>query len=84
MALISLRRLKLETRMVLVLGLVALLQTIAIGMFALHYLSQSLEEQMGQRSLQPLVILVPLLSKATPSTPTLNKSSRTTNKITDR
>jgi two-component system CitB family sensor kinase len=48
---ISLRRLKLKTRMVLVLGLVALLQTIAIGLFALHYLSQSLEEQMGQRAL---------------------------------
>ncbi len=47
----SLRKLKLKTRMVLVLGLVALLQTISIGMFALHYLSQSLEEQMGQRAL---------------------------------
>ncbi|MFT6916722.1 MAG: two-component system CitB family sensor kinase [Motiliproteus sp.] len=44
-------RLKLKTRMLLVLGLVALLQTISIGLFALHYLSQSLEEQMGQRAL---------------------------------
>ncbi|MEH6650457.1 MAG: sensor histidine kinase [Motiliproteus sp.] len=51
MGLISLRRLKLETRMVLVLGLVALLQTIAIGVFALYYLNQSLHEQMGQRAM---------------------------------
>lgn len=51
MGLISLRHLKLEARMVLVLGLVALVQTIAIGMFALHYLSQSLHEQMGLRAM---------------------------------
>ncbi len=42
---------KLETRMIVVLGLVALIQTTAIGMFALHYLSQSLHEQMGQRAM---------------------------------
>lgn len=48
---ISLRRLKLKTRMVLILGLMALLQTGVLGLFALQHLNQSLEEQMGQRAL---------------------------------
>lgn len=43
----SLRSLKLNHRMVLVLGLMALLQTGSIGLFALHYLNQSLDEQLG-------------------------------------
>ncbi|GAA0687678.1 sensor histidine kinase [Marinobacterium maritimum] len=37
--------------MVLILGLIALLQTGALGLFALHYLSSSLQEQMGERAL---------------------------------
>ncbi len=42
---------KLKTRMVLILGVVGLLQTGLIGLFAVHHLSQSLEEQIGQRAL---------------------------------
>lgn len=48
---LSLRKLKLNTRMILILGIMALLQTGFIGFFALHYLSQSLEEQIGQRAI---------------------------------
>lgn len=48
---VSLRALKLKTRMVLILGLMALLQTGFIGLFALHFLSQSLDEQISQRAL---------------------------------
>ena len=48
---LSLRSLKLKTRMILILGFTALLQTGAIGLFALHYLNQSMDEQMGQRGL---------------------------------
>jgi len=48
---LSLRKLKLNTRMILILGIMALLQTGFIGLFALHYLSQSLEEQIGQRAI---------------------------------
>ena len=44
-------RLKLKTRMILVLGLMALLQTGLIGIFAVQYLHQSLEEQIGERAL---------------------------------
>ncbi|WP_028025446.1 ATP-binding protein [Enterovibrio calviensis] len=47
----SLRSLKLKTRMMLILGLMALLQTGLIGVFALGYLSHSLDEQIGQRAL---------------------------------
>ncbi len=48
---LSLRRLKLKTRMVLILGLMALLQTGFLGLFALQFLNHSLDEQMGQRAL---------------------------------
>ncbi len=48
---LSLRRLKLKSRMVLILGLVALLQTGFIGIFALQFLNHSLDEQVGQRAL---------------------------------
>ncbi|RDE18778.1 sensor histidine kinase [Motiliproteus coralliicola] len=48
---LSLRALKLKTRMVLILGLIALLQTGSIGLFALYYLNQSLDEQIGERAL---------------------------------
>ncbi|GAA0784244.1 ATP-binding protein [Marinobacterium sediminicola] len=47
----SIRHYPLKTRMVLILGLIALLQTGALGLFALHHLSQSLQEQMGERAL---------------------------------
>ena len=46
-----LNRLKLKSRMMLVLGLIALVQTGFIGAFAVHYLQTSLEEQIGQRAL---------------------------------
>ena len=48
---LTLRALKLKPRMILILGLMALLQTGSIGLFALHYLSHSLDEQIGQRAL---------------------------------
>lgn len=48
---LSIRRFPLKTRMVLLLGLIALLQTGALGLFALHYLTSALEEQMGERAL---------------------------------
>ena len=48
---LSIRRYPLKTRMVLILGLIALLQTGALGLFALHYLASALEEQMGERAL---------------------------------
>ncbi len=47
----SLRSLNLKTRMVLILGLMALLQTGLVGLFALHNLNQSLEVQMGEQAL---------------------------------
>jgi len=46
-----LRRLKLKSRMILILGVMALVQTGFIGLFAVHYLQHSLEEQIGQRAL---------------------------------
>ncbi|WP_432474765.1 ATP-binding protein [Amphritea sp. HPY] len=46
-----LRRLKLKQRMILILGLMALLQTGVLGLFAVHYLQHSLDEQIGQRAL---------------------------------
>ncbi|MGP4843383.1 ATP-binding protein [Marinobacter sp. 1Y8] len=47
----SYRKLKLKTRMILVLGLVSALQTGLIGAFAGYYLSESLYDQIGQRAL---------------------------------
>ncbi|GAB4354506.1 MAG: sensor histidine kinase [Gammaproteobacteria bacterium] len=43
---------KLQTRMLLILGLLALLQTGLMGGFTLHLVSTTLEEQIGQRALQ--------------------------------
>lgn len=43
---------KLQTRMLLILGLLALLQTGLMGGFALHFVATTLEEQIGQRALQ--------------------------------
>lgn len=48
---LTLRKPKLKTRMILVLGLVSALQTILIGGFAGYYLSDSLYEEIGQRAL---------------------------------
>lgn len=47
---LTLRNLKLRTRMALILGLMALLQTGLLGIFALNYLDNSLEEQVGQKA----------------------------------
>ncbi|SEQ02032.1 PAS domain S-box-containing protein [Amphritea atlantica] len=44
-------QLKLKQRMILILGVMALIQTGFIGLFALHYLERSLDEQIGQRAL---------------------------------
>ncbi|WP_415881673.1 ATP-binding protein [Neptuniibacter sp. QD34_54] len=46
-----LSRLKLKSRMILILGLMAIVQTGFIGVFAVHYLHKSLDEQIGQRAL---------------------------------
>jgi two-component system, CitB family, sensor kinase len=46
-----LKHLKLKSRMILVLGMMALVQTGFIGLFALHYLQQSLDEQIGERAM---------------------------------
>lgn len=43
--------LTLKSRMILIIGLMALIQTGSIGLFAVHYLQQSLNEQIGQRAL---------------------------------
>ncbi|MGX9419097.1 ATP-binding protein [Vibrio sp. RC27] len=45
------RRLKLKGRMILILGLMALIQTVVIGAFAINYLHKSLDEQIGQKAL---------------------------------
>ncbi|MFT6978873.1 MAG: two-component system CitB family sensor kinase [Marinobacter psychrophilus] len=45
------RRTKLKTRMILTLGLVSVLQTVFIGVFAGYYLSESLYNEIGQRAL---------------------------------
>ncbi|QEW08253.1 sensor histidine kinase [Nitrincola iocasae] len=49
--LLVLRKLKLKTRMILVLGLVSAIQTGLIGGFAWYYLSDSLDDEIGQRAL---------------------------------
>lgn len=43
---------KLQTRMLLILGLLTLLQTGLMGGFTLHFVATTLEDQMGQRALQ--------------------------------
>ncbi len=47
-----LRKLKLKTRMILILGLVSALQTGLIGAFAWYYLADSLDDQIGERALK--------------------------------
>lgn len=44
-------RLKLKSRMIVILGLMTVVQTGFIGLFAVHYLQHSLDEQIGQRAL---------------------------------
>ncbi|WP_428622089.1 ATP-binding protein [Sedimenticola sp.] len=41
---------KLKSRMILILGFMALVQSGLVGLFAVHYLRQSLDEQIGQRA----------------------------------
>jgi|OM-RGC.v1.001122285 Signal transduction histidine kinase regulating citrate/malate metabolism len=48
----KLRELKLKTRMTLVLGVMALIQTGGLGVFALNYLDNALEDQMAARALE--------------------------------
>lgn len=45
------RRLKLKSRMMVILGLMALLQTSMLGLFAVQYLSQSLNDEIGLKTL---------------------------------
>ncbi|MBT3436796.1 MAG: sensor histidine kinase [Oceanospirillaceae bacterium] len=45
------RKLKLKSRMMFILGLMALLQTSMLGLFALQYLNQSLNDEIGVRAL---------------------------------
>ncbi len=61
-----LSHLKLKTRMILVLGLMALLQTGLIGVFAVQYLHQSLDEQIGERALHvaKTIAAIPQISDA--------------------
>lgn len=57
------KKLKLKTRMILILGLVSAIQTGLIGGFAGYYLSDSLDEQIGQRAL--------MVAKTVAATPTI-------------
>lgn len=61
--------LKLKTRMILILGLMALLQTGLIGLFAVHYLQQSLDEEIGQRAMD--------VARTIASTPSVIEAVRT-------
>ena len=45
------RRLKLKSRMMVILGLMALLQTSMLGWFTMQYLSQSLNDEIGLKTL---------------------------------
>lgn len=49
---LSLRRLKLKQRMVLILGVIAILQTGTLGYFAINYLDRVLNEQIGQQAMR--------------------------------
>ncbi|PSW19822.1 sensor histidine kinase [Photobacterium sanctipauli] len=49
---LSLRFLRLNTRMVLILGLIAILQTGILGHFAIRYLDNVLDEQIGQQAMR--------------------------------
>lgn len=49
---LSLRRLRLKPRMILILGMIAILQTGALGYFAISYLDKVLNEQIGQQAMR--------------------------------
>ncbi|MGF1684070.1 ATP-binding protein [Photobacterium minamisatsumaniensis] len=51
-AFLSLRFLRLNTRMVLILGIIAVLQTGILGHFAIRYLDSVLDEQIGQQAMR--------------------------------
>ncbi|ODA35160.1 histidine kinase [Veronia pacifica] len=57
---------KLKTRMILLLGMMCLLQTLGIGIFTLTYLNQSLDEQIAQRALHvaKTVAIIPTVISA--------------------
>ncbi|WP_051642247.1 sensor histidine kinase [Photobacterium galatheae] len=50
--LLSLRHFRLRTRMILILGLIAILQTGALGQFTIRYLDSVLHEQIGQQAMR--------------------------------
>ncbi|WP_371826109.1 PAS domain-containing protein [Photobacterium sp. GJ3] len=50
--LLSLRHFRLKTRMVLILGFIAILQTGALGHFTIQYLDKVLHEQIGQQAMR--------------------------------
>ncbi|GAB6261227.1 sensor histidine kinase [Photobacterium sp. CCB-ST2H9] len=50
--LLSLRHFRLKTRMVLILGFIAILQTGALGQFTIRYLDSVLHEQIGQQAMR--------------------------------
>lgn len=49
---LSLRHLRLKWRMVLILGVIAVLQTGMLGHFAIRYLDNVLDEQIGQQAMR--------------------------------
>ncbi|KDM89769.1 sensor histidine kinase [Photobacterium galatheae] len=49
---LSLRHFRLRTRMILILGLIAILQTGALGQFTIRYLDSVLHEQIGQQAMR--------------------------------
>ncbi len=49
---LSLRHLRLKTRMVLILGIIAILQTGVLGHFTIRYLDSVLDEQIGQQAMR--------------------------------
>ena len=49
---LSLRHLRLKTRMVLILGIIAILQTGVLGHFTIRYLDNVLDEQIGQQAMR--------------------------------
>ncbi|SHO54758.1 ATP-binding protein [Vibrio quintilis] len=62
----SLRQLRFKTRMIMILGAITLIQTVGLGYFALHYLDQALNEQMGRQAVQlaQTIAHMPLIREA--------------------
>lgn len=69
--LLSLRHLQLKTRMVLILGVIAVLQTGILGQFAIRYLDTVLEEQIGHQAMR--------VAQAIAASPTLIDAVETRN-----